>query len=91
LRPNAEMAAAYLCGITGIEHRTIDNSAAYITRSYARSATTASSLSMPPLKRNMLRLHPRPKDLTSAAAKDSEKQRPVGGAAVFIYVVPIAG
>jgi antirestriction protein ArdC len=26
----AEMAAAYLCGITGIENRTIDNSAAYI-------------------------------------------------------------
>ena len=29
-RPNAEMTAAYLCGITGIERRTIDNSAAYI-------------------------------------------------------------
>ena len=26
----AEMTAAYLCGITGIENRTIDNSAAYI-------------------------------------------------------------
>jgi antirestriction protein ArdC len=26
----AEMAAAYMCGITGIENRTIDNSAAYI-------------------------------------------------------------
>jgi antirestriction protein ArdC len=29
-RPNAEMTAAYLCGITGIENRTIDNSAAYL-------------------------------------------------------------
>ncbi|MBV8359928.1 MAG: hypothetical protein JO189_18625 [Deltaproteobacteria bacterium] len=29
-RPNAEMTAAYLCGITGIENRTINNSAAYI-------------------------------------------------------------
>lgn len=26
----AEMRAAYLCGVTGIENRTIDNSAAYI-------------------------------------------------------------
>src|SRR5215469_15816867 len=26
----AEMTAAYLCGITGIENRTIDNSAAYV-------------------------------------------------------------
>jgi antirestriction protein ArdC len=26
----AEMAAAYMCGITGIANRTIDNSAAYI-------------------------------------------------------------
>ena len=26
----AEMTAAYLCGVTGIENRTIDNSAAYI-------------------------------------------------------------
>ena len=29
-RPNAETTAAYLCGITGIENRTIDNSAAYV-------------------------------------------------------------
>ena len=29
-RPNAEMTAAYLCGITGIENRTIDNSATYV-------------------------------------------------------------
>jgi antirestriction protein ArdC len=32
----AEMTAAYLCGITGIEHRTIDNSAAYIAAWAAR-------------------------------------------------------
>ena len=30
------MAAAYLCGITGIENRTIDNSAAYIMGWLAR-------------------------------------------------------
>lgn len=32
----AEMAAAYMCGITGIENRTIDNSAAYIGAWLAR-------------------------------------------------------
>jgi antirestriction protein ArdC len=26
----AELSAAYLCGVVGIENRTIDNSAAYI-------------------------------------------------------------
>ena len=30
------MTAAYLCGITGIENRTIDNSAAYIAAWAAR-------------------------------------------------------
>jgi antirestriction protein ArdC len=32
----AEMTATYLCGITGIETRTIDNSAAYIAAWAAR-------------------------------------------------------
>jgi antirestriction protein ArdC len=32
----AEMAAAYMCGITGIENRTIDNSAAYVAGWAAR-------------------------------------------------------
>ena len=29
-RPNAEMGAAYLCGMAGITNTTVDNSAAYI-------------------------------------------------------------
>jgi antirestriction protein ArdC len=39
----AEMTAACLCGITGIENRTIDSSAAYIAECYSvNSAMTAS-------------------------------------------------
>ena len=46
----AELTAAYLCGIAGIESRTIDNSAAYLRDGSRSSVMTASSSFTPPPK-----------------------------------------
>jgi antirestriction protein ArdC len=47
----AEMAAAYLCGIAGIENRTIDNSAPTLRAGYRAYAMIANSSSTPPPRR----------------------------------------